>query len=290
MNALPPLLLIAEDDEAFRTLLTAELQREGYRVEAVSDGAELMSRLTREPRPSLLLSDVRMPWLEGIEALALADRADAWVPTILLTSFADEALRNRAKALEARVLSKPVDIERLLVAITESLSAHSVLLDGPVPGYEEVRPIAKGRPALTSAAAPCNGMATWARALRSSGIVLLAEDDDELRELLSHELARDGHGVVAARDGESLLSALAGLQEAGRSPHVVVTDFRMPERSGLEVARWVAQHCPRSRVVMISAFATEELQRQAHEAGVAHVLAKPFDADDLRTVVMHVMR
>lgn len=293
---LAPLLLVAEDDDAFRTLLVVQLLKAKFRVEEVRDGAQLLSRLARAPKPDLLLTDVRMPWLEGIDALALADTAGVWLPTLILTSFPNEQLQERARTLEAEVLSKPVKMEQLLVAIARMLRRHAVLLDGAaLEGFDEIRPITtstrpdKPPPASpgTASASPATSRSGWLGAPR---IVLLAEDDDELRELLANELSRDGHGVVAARDGESLLSALAGLRRAGRNADVVVTDFRMPNRSGLDVARWVAEHCSASRVVMISAFATEALQQQAREAGVAHVLAKPFDADDLRTVVLHVMR
>jgi DNA-binding response OmpR family regulator len=63
----------------------------------------------------------------------------------------------------------------------------------------------------------------------------------------------------------------------------------MPGMSGLELVRWLrAERCA-VRTVLVSAFADEETRGTAESLGVAHVLSKPFDLDDLRTVVLHLL-
>lgn len=127
-------------------------------------------------------------------------------------------------------------------------------------------------------------------ALAAPSLVLVAEDDDELRYLIVRALRRDGHDVLAAADGTSLQAALSGARKYGRDPDLIVTDVRMPGMSGLEVVRWLRDHECAIRTVLVSAFADDETVRAARALGVLHVLSKPFDLDDLRTVVLHALQ
>ncbi len=90
-------ILIAEDEEAIRTLLARALRQDGHEVIAANDGAEALDVLVREHGAfELLLTDIRMPVMDGI-ALALAAARDHPDVTILLmTGYADQ--RERATA------------------------------------------------------------------------------------------------------------------------------------------------------------------------------------------------
>ncbi|HEY8426726.1 MAG TPA: response regulator [Sandaracinaceae bacterium] len=120
-------------------------------------------------------------------------------------------------------------------------------------------------------------------------LVLLAEDDDEMRYLMTRALRRDGYDVLAAADAEALSSALMAARLHGREPDLVVSDVRMPGMSGLELVAWLRRQDCDVRIVLVSAFADDEIVAEARRLGVAHVLSKPFDLDDLRTVVLHLL-
>lgn len=123
--------------------------------------------------------------------------------------------------------------------------------------------------------------------------VFLAEDDPAFRELLETELEAHGLQVVTLRDGRELLRrlirALDGSSE-GSPPDLIVSDVRMPGYDGLAVLEALHRAGTRVPVVLISAFADEELREQARRAGAFAVVEKPFEIDTLLAVVDEAVR
>jgi two-component system, cell cycle response regulator CpdR len=95
-------ILVADDEEAIRNLLARALRQDGHEVMTACDGADALGLLVRENGAfELLLTDIRMPVMDGI-ALALAAARDHPAVTILLmTGYADQ--RERAHGLDALI-------------------------------------------------------------------------------------------------------------------------------------------------------------------------------------------
>ena len=120
-------ILIAEDEEALRAMCARALATDGHQVEAARDGSEALEILIRDRgRFDLLLTDVRMPIMDGI-ALALATARDFPNLTILLmTGYADQ--RERAQGLDALVhdvIAKPFSVAELRGAVSEALAVRA---------------------------------------------------------------------------------------------------------------------------------------------------------------------
>ena len=118
-------ILIAEDEEALRALVARGLASAGHEVITAPDGGEALDCLTREGgRFDLLLTDIRMPVMDGI-ALALSAARDFPDLTILLmTGYADQ--RERASNLEALihdVVTKPFSLAEIRAAVDGALEA-----------------------------------------------------------------------------------------------------------------------------------------------------------------------
>lgn len=117
--------------------------------------------------------------------------------------------------------------------------------------------------------------------------VLLAEDDDELRELLVTELTAAGFKVTGCSDAVDLVNILEGYLE-NRAPmeyDLIVSDIRMPWLSGMELLKALNDYIGFPPVVLITAFGDEETHRKAKALGAAAVLDKPFEMATLvRTV------
>ena len=118
-------VLIAEDEEALRLFIARALTMDGHEVAATADGGEALDVLTREQgRFDVLLTDIRMPVMDGI-ALALAAARDFPELTILLmTGYADQ--RERAHGLDALihdVIAKPFSLAEIRKAVAEALLA-----------------------------------------------------------------------------------------------------------------------------------------------------------------------
>jgi two-component system cell cycle response regulator CpdR len=121
-------ILLAEDDQAMRTYLARALQNAGYDVSAVDRGTEALVLLQRESF-DLLLSDIVMPEMDGIE---LAQRCAEVSPTtkvMFITGFAAVSLRASREAPQARVLSKPFHLRDLVLEVQRvfGLAEHARL-------------------------------------------------------------------------------------------------------------------------------------------------------------------
>ncbi|MFZ2067566.1 MAG: response regulator [Xanthobacteraceae bacterium] len=120
-------ILIAEDEEVLRAMCARALATDGHHIETACDGGEALEILIRERgRFDLLLSDVRMPIMDGI-ALSLAAARDFPDLTILLmTGYADQ--RERAQGLDALVhdvIAKPFSVAELRGAVSEALAVRA---------------------------------------------------------------------------------------------------------------------------------------------------------------------
>jgi len=112
--------------------------------------------------------------------------------------------------------------------------------------------------------------------------VLVVDDEPLIRWSLAETLAERGHSVSEAGDGES---ALKFLENDGESVDVIVLDFRLPDSNDLSLLRKIRMLAPRSAVIMMTAFGTPELTRQALEIGAWRVVAKPFEVHDMAEFV-----
>jgi two-component system cell cycle response regulator CpdR len=116
-------ILIAEDDEVVRKFLVRALGGDGHDLTETADGATAFDALKQSNgKFDLLLTDVKMPGMDGI-ALALATGRDhPDIPIMLMTGYADQ--RERARRLDAfvhDVISKPFSVEQIKGAVREAL-------------------------------------------------------------------------------------------------------------------------------------------------------------------------
>lgn len=106
-------ILIADDDPELRELLARRLSREGHSVSEVGNGAELMEAM-ESTSPDLIISDLQMPLLSGIEALMRLRKRDWTVPFILMTGFPGPTTHDRATRLGAAyIVHKPLNLDYL---------------------------------------------------------------------------------------------------------------------------------------------------------------------------------
>jgi CheY-like chemotaxis protein len=118
-------ILLAEDEEALRAFVARALAQDGHEVVAAADGGEALDVLTREQgKFDLLLTDIRMPVMDGI-ALALAAARDyPDLVILLMTGYADQ--RERAHGLDALihdVIAKPFSLADIRKTVQEALVA-----------------------------------------------------------------------------------------------------------------------------------------------------------------------
>jgi len=124
-----PTILLVEDDRDMREMLAIALRRDGYTVIEAANGDDAIEwlgigTLEGEPRrwPSLLVSDVCLPYLSGLDILEGLSLAGKRLPIVLITGFGDTATHQRALQLGATcVLDKPFELSDFRLAVRAAL-------------------------------------------------------------------------------------------------------------------------------------------------------------------------
>jgi CheY-like chemotaxis protein len=241
-----PIILLAEDNKLNREMLARRLERQGFHVIAAVHGREAVEK-AQAAAPDLILMDLSMPVLDGWQATRQlkAALATCTIPIIALTAHAMAG--DREKALEAGCDAyhvKPVDFSRLVSTIRALLNRH--------------QPITRHQPST-----------------QEQEFSLLVVDDNEAnREMLSRRLRLPGYRVSKARTGSEALEVIR--QEP---VDLVLLDLVMPEMSGLEVLRILRQTYSIIDLPVIMVTTKEQTEEvvAALELGANDYVTKPLN-------------
>ena len=118
-----PKILLAEDDNDMRRFLVKALQNAGFQVVSYDNGLSAYQRLREEPF-EMLLTDIVMPEMDGIELARRASELDPDIKIMFITGFAAVALHPDSRApKEAKVLSKPFHLRDLVAEVERMMAA-----------------------------------------------------------------------------------------------------------------------------------------------------------------------
>ena len=109
-------ILLAEDDESMRAYLARALERSGYEVVSVSTGTDAVPLIATD-RFDLLLTDIVMPEMDGIELAQRASECSPWTKVMFITGFAAVTLKASREQPQAKVLSKPFHLRDLVMEV-----------------------------------------------------------------------------------------------------------------------------------------------------------------------------
>jgi DNA-binding NtrC family response regulator len=114
--------------------------------------------------------------------------------------------------------------------------------------------------------------------------ILVVDDEDALRTVLSNELANEGYQVQNAADGDEAVSELT------KSAYdLILLDIKMPRMNGFEVLKFVKEHHPKAKVVMLTGFADLKNAIESKKLGADDFVSKPYDLVDLLTTIERVL-
>jgi DNA-binding NtrC family response regulator len=139
-----PRILVVDDDPGQRSLLNSFLKSQGFETVVVDSGERALETL-RGGKISMMISDVRMPGLSGLETLRQARKENIMVPVLLVTAFTD--VRDAVAAMRdgaVNYLAKPIDLDELLASVQHATGiSESVPVryseDKPLPDYVVAR-------------------------------------------------------------------------------------------------------------------------------------------------------
>jgi CheY-like chemotaxis protein len=121
--------------------------------------------------------------------------------------------------------------------------------------------------------------------------VIVAEDETDVRQLVAVALRGIGYEIFEARTGAELLDELGDgllLGDLGARPDIIISDVRMPGLTGMEILAGLRQAEWCTPIVLMTAYADAETRELARRLGADAFFEKPFDIDDLVTVVVNM--
>lgn len=200
-------ILVCDDQEMMRDSLAGTLAREGHEVVAAADGAAALQRLSSQ-RFDLLITDLKMPRMTGIELLAEAKKLRPDMPVVLMTAYATVQTAVEAMKLGAYdYIQKPFDGDEIKLLVDRTLE-HSRLIKENL-ALKSMVDIAAPRPLIGSSEAMQRVREQIERVARTSATVLVRGESGTGKELV----ARAIHYASDRRDRPFLAVNCAALSE-----------------------------------------------------------------------------
>ena len=190
-------ILLVDDEKKMRHLLAIMLSAKGYEIDQAGDGEEALAKLTGGARYDLVISDIKMPGLDGMGLLERIKEHNLPCPVIFITAFAtvDSAVSAmRSGAVD--YITKPFDEQRILLAVEKTLNVSRLMVENrdlkkqlkKARGYDEIICESNEMKAVMNIAA---------RVAERDSTVLLTGDSGTGKEVI----ARYIHQVSSRRDG-----------------------------------------------------------------------------------------
>ncbi|MBX2864335.1 MAG: response regulator [Leptolyngbyaceae cyanobacterium MAG.088] len=309
-------ILLVEDNELNRDMLSRRLRRRGYDLAVAVDGAEAIAIASAQPF-DLILMDMSLPVIDGWEATRRlkAQPHTQQVPIIALTAHAMRGDRDQALAAGCDEYdTKPIDLKRLLGKIKSFLSAEQlektsdtstasavsskttapVIPITPVAPITEpaasVTPIAPVTPINAEVEVPSTAVNPMTSEVVSAAVtpaaettenefsglpILVVDDNEDNRDMLSRRLTRRGYQAVVVESGEAALDYIQNNQDVA----LVLLDIMMPGIDGIETLSRIRQTYSRNQlpVLMVTAKAQSDDMVRAFELGANDYITKPID-------------
>ncbi len=114
--------------------------------------------------------------------------------------------------------------------------------------------------------------------------ILVVDDEDTLRTVLSQELKGEGYEVDTAADGQIAIDTLKNKQF-----ELILLDIKMPNVNGFEVLKYIKQNHPKLKVIMLTGFADLKNAIESKKLGAEDFVSKPYDLVDLITTIERVL-
>jgi signal transduction histidine kinase/CheY-like chemotaxis protein/CHASE3 domain sensor protein len=250
-------VLLVDDNHTNLRILASQLTGWGMAPKSCASGEQALALLAGGQVFDLVVTDMHMPGLDGVEMTRRLRDLQPSLPVVLLSSG---SLRQKPDVtLFNAVLNKPARQAALLDALADALNAPRPVDRPPQPGASLFD-------------------VTFASRLPMR--ILLAEDNEVNRQVALRMLKAFGYGADVAANGLEVLAALHR-----QSYDLVLMDIQMPEMDGLEATRRILSdfaQAQRPQVVAMSANAMRDDLDAAVEAGVDDYVVKPISVASLR--------
>ena len=287
----PVSVLYVEDDPDTRRQFAMILEHFFKRFAAAEDGNEAWE-LYRKQGYDLLITDVNMPGVNGIELVKRVCEANPGQEVVMISAENDHANMQRARELGVQeFILKPVDLDQLGGVIERACErVREKLQIGGIIDEAALRPVLEtGRGANESVRIPRMAQEgdTFDKAvgLAATLSVLYVEDEEAIRGVTAEIFSQFFARVDTASDG-----AEAVMRLGDGAPDILITDIQMPRMNGLELIKYAKEKYPDLPVIITTAFGDQDYLISAIEMGVDRYVLKPIDEERITQVIYSVAK
>lgn len=235
-------VLVVDDDPNLTDLLVDTLAALGYQPFSAGSAPEALQILSKT-RIDLVISDINMPEMSGLELLQEIKKKNQRLPVMLITGISTDSIKDRAFSQGADgFLSKPFRIGTMEVEIGKLLQ-----------GLQRRR-------------------------------IAIIDDNQDFLSSLRQQLEERDNEVVSFTTIEDAAKHLSTMPV-----DLVITDLKMPDGDGISLVDRLRARFPQLPVIMVSAYATDELITRIGQAGIQKFLAKPFNFTELDRAVQSLV-
>jgi len=287
-------VLLVDDEEDYVRTMAERMEMRDLSSRVATSGAEAL-RMVEDEAPDVMVLDLRMPGIDGMQVLERVKVEHPQVQVIILTGHGSDNEEEEARALGAfEYLQKPADTGQLIDVITAAwkrgLKVAADFLRESKGEFDRTMQAAAWaeageRDLAVDAMAKAPPREQEAPAASRSVKVLLVDDEEDYVRTMAERMEMRDLGSDVALTGEQALEML----EADL-PDVMVLDLRMPGMNGLEVLTRVKEAHPQVEVIVLTGFGTEQDEHEARRLGAFDYLRKPVDIGDLMTTIRRAAR
>ncbi len=286
-------VLLVDDEEDYVRAMAERMDMRDLDCQVALSGEEALELLDTNP-PDVMVLDLRMPRMQGMEVLEKVKRDHPHIQVIILTGHGGEKEEKEARRLGAfEYLQKPADISALVGTIQgawkRSIQAAKAFIREQKDDFDR---------SMTAAALAEGGMPDEARGImdqahnlaraakvqeRAGGTalkVLLVDDEEDYVRTMAERMEMRNVGSDVALNGEQALAMLEG-----DLPDVMVLDLKMPGMGGMEVLAAVKKNYAQVQVIILTGHGSEKEEVEARRLGAFDYLQKPVDINDLMITV-----
>ena len=288
-------VLLVDDEEDYVNTMAERMEMRDVTSRVALNGEEALQMVAAET-PDVMVLDLRMPGIDGMEVLERVKKEHPNVEVVILTGHGSEQEEKEARRLGAfSYLQKPADTNQILSVIRSAWSKSvqaatefvkeskeefeksamaAAYAEGGVP--EMSREVMEEDNAKSSAKTPAAASIASARTLK----VLLVDDEEDLVKTMAERMEMRDLSSEVAFDGQQALKMIED-----EMPDVLVLDLRMPGIDGMEVLRRVKGTYPQIAVIIMTGHGSDEDEEEARGLGAFDYLRKPVDINQLMEVV-----
>ena len=248
-------VLVVDDTLLNRTILESQLQQWGLTPTLAGSGEEALDLLSENNSFDLVLTDMKMPYMNGVQLATRIRQRHGKMPIILLSSVGYE-YDSKDLSLFSSILTKPIKHDLLSNHIDSAFSRQDKF-------SQEETTVKEKLPGNFSGRFPLK--------------ILVAEDNPVNQQVIIYILNKLGYEPALAENGKE---AVTSLRE--KEYDIILMDMQMPEMDGLEATRIIRKQSGQQPVIIaLTANTQDSDQQECMNAGMNDYLSKPIKLDDL---------